>query len=219
MLIMYFIRRYKPNDKSPETATETDLKLFDRSGKPRALLIVLMALSLATINSLELVYFNFGSTYMQYTEARLSAKTAASIMSVLSAAYTGGQAINFFISMFIKTKYMIGYHFLISIVAIICLYFGQSSETGLWILNTIIGFGFSVLFPGIFAYMSKYIHISNRIGTIIWFTCGVVNFVPPLILGSYIENNPMVFILIEVTYLLICSLTFVLILVLIKRSK
>lgn len=219
MLVMYFIRRYKPLDKRPELKTETNLKLFDRKDQPRVLLISLMAVSLATINSLELVYFNFGSTYMQFTDARLNAKTAASIMSVLSAAYTGGQAINFFIAMFIKTKYMIIYHFLISIIAMICLNFGQSSETGLWILNAMIGFGFSALFPCIFAYMSKYIEISNRIGTIIWFTCGVVNFVPPLILGSYIENNPIVFVSIELFYLLICSLTFILILILIKKSK
>lgn len=181
-------------------------------------MIALMSVTLAVVNSLELVFFNFGSTYMQFTPVRLTASTAASCMSVLSAAYASGQAINFLVAIFVPTKYLIGYHFLVAIGAIVGLNFA-ASETSLWVLSAVIGFGFSALFPAILAFVSRYIAISNRIGTIIWLTAGIVNFVPPLILGSYIENNHLVFIAIELVYLLFSSSLFIIILFVIKKYK
>ncbi|CAG2103216.1 unnamed protein product [Medioppia subpectinata] len=191
LVIMFFTRKYQydnikrmdsgSGDHTPDPGSGP--KLFDRCSQYRRIvMITLIATCLSAVNSLDLIYFNFLSVYLQYIPAHIDATRAAQMASALGTAYTVGQAVNFFVAMILSEKIMIGYHFLITIVSIVGLFFVQHSDTGLWVLSIAVGYGFSLLYPGVLSYTGRYIEITNRLGTILWFSCGAVQFIPPIIL-------------------------------------
>ncbi|XP_054162215.1 sodium-dependent glucose transporter 1B-like [Oppia nitens] len=214
MLIMFFTRKYENKVKNLEPTRDqgSRTKLFNRClFKRRLLYIALIAVCLSAINSLDLIYFNFLAPYLTYIPAHLSASRAAELSSALGTAYTVGQAVNFFVAMFISEKIMIFYHLLITILSIVGLFFVQNSELGIWVLTITVGFGFSLLYPGILSFTGRYIEITNRIGTVFWFSCGAVQFIPPIILGQFIEDKPDAFIIIQIIQLLIGLIAFIII--------
>ena len=198
---MFVVKSYEKPDKELETA-----KSSSDSGKcPKlsyqTLLIVPMTLCLACINTLEIVYFNLGSTYLQYSAIKLTASKSASIISSMTATYTIGQAMNFFIAMIVKTEHIIAYHFVLSFATLVSLIFAQSSEPGLWVVNALIGVSISGLFAGHMTYFERFVAISDRISTFMWCSIGAINFIPPIIFGHFIEQFPSIFIVIEITLL------------------
>ncbi|XP_054162220.1 uncharacterized protein LOC128960174 [Oppia nitens] len=212
MTIMFFLHRYhKQNiledDTSAQSVDYKSKKLFDKSDPiTKYTVVVLAAVSLASINSLELVYFNFGSTFFQKIPVHMSATIAANVISTLSSVYTACQVINLGIALLINRNIMIAYHYVITSVAIIALIFVQYSVPGVWVLAVIVGYGFSLLYPGILASVGTKLTINNRVGTIIWFISGAFNFVPPLILGPLLESFPMIFVVTQVIYLIISAM-------------
>ena len=208
---MYFI---KPFEK---TAVTEDKPIDPIDGKPteekktnhKVVTIVLLSICLSSINSMELVYFNFGSTYFQYIPLKLSAQTSARLVSVMSASYTCGQVINFFVSFLLRTEFIIGTHFLMTFAVFVCLQFAQNTEHLLWFVSAGIGFSVSVLFPGVIGFFGNHLKITDRIATTVWISAGVVSFIHPVILGHFLQTKPFVFIIIELSYTLIAFLSFV----------
>lgn len=218
LMIMFIFYRYKKPQLVYESRSFAQSLENKINNKIKIISIVLLSICLSTINSLEMVYFNFGSTYFQYIPIKLSAPTAAGIVSAMSAAYTAGQAINFFIALVFKSEHMIEYHFLLSFLSYILLIFAGNSQTFLWIVSTCIGFSVSLLFPAILAFFGKTIEITDRIATIVWISCGTINFIPPIIIGYFIQDFPNIFILIQLCFLSICLLSFITFLYIKKKS-
>ena len=217
LFLMFIIRRYRKSEIRHEAIrnqSEDNNRFLLKT-----LTIVLLAVCLSSINALEMVYFNFGSTYFQYIPLRLSANTAARLVSVMSGAYTVGQVINFLIAFVFKTEHVIGAHFVSSMVIFLCLDFFEKSEQLLWLVSAGIGLSVSVLFPAVLGFFGKYLDITDRIATLVWIACGVANLVPPLFLGYFIKKNPQVLVIIEVTFLIIAFIAFVLFLILRTKLK
>ena len=88
---MFAIKSYEKPEQKPDTSQHPDLKTGEKCRKKfcvKWISLILMTTCLATINTLENVYFNLGATYFQYSPIRLSASTAASVVSVMTASYT-----------------------------------------------------------------------------------------------------------------------------------
>ncbi|XP_054162143.1 major facilitator superfamily domain-containing protein 4B-like [Oppia nitens] len=187
----------------------SDIHQPNNNRLPKIRTVILLSICLSSINSLELVYFNFGSTYFQYIPVRLTAPMAASMVSIMSAAYTIGQVVNFGMAFLFKTEHMITFNFMLSFITITGLTFGQNIPQLLWIVSASIGYSVSVLFPAILGFFGKYLQITDRIATLVFIMCGVVNFLPPLILGKYIESFPSIFIIIELILLFIAFISFI----------
>ncbi|CAG2163524.1 unnamed protein product, partial [Oppiella nova] len=173
LVLMYVIRRYEvPEQILPDTIdyknkkSEQKKNLFKTSDEsPRKTLILMFAILLMFYNACEGLHFQFGPSYYQNMELRLTANRAAGIISVLAIAYTIGRGVNVFVAIKIRAKAMIEYHFLIVIIGFILLFFSQNSLVVLRIANLVLGFGFSALFPAMFAFIKQYIDITNQIGT------------------------------------------------------
>lgn len=218
---MFIIKRYKICEQSKQLKENNNIsepKLLDRKESPRKLMIALFALCIATYNTSEATFLQFDSTYYQNSPLGLTASKAAEFISSKATSYTIGRGISVFIAIKVKPQYMIAYHLMISIMGIIVLIFAQNSTTFLWIANVMIGFGFSAMFPAIFAFIRQYIEMTDRIGTILTFSGGFFNLFSPFILGAFIEKFSVIFIIFELTYLLICSLLFCVILYVINNS-
>ena len=216
---MFFHRRYRSDTTEEQTSDEkNEVKLFDNCGtRVRLLVIVLAAIALSAINSLELVYFNFGATFFQYIRAGFTAPEAATVSSAMAITYTCSQVINFLLAFRINTNRLIVFHYVITVAAIVALVFAQNSQLAIWILAILVGYGFSLIYPGVLAFVNTKVNISNRVGTIIWFIAGSFNFFPPLIIGPYIETFPMIFVIIQLVYLLFSVLCLLFIVYLVKK--
>ncbi|XP_054166570.1 uncharacterized protein LOC128964037 [Oppia nitens] len=189
LIIMFIIKPYeKPKQEIIESTANSNtnnngsvIKPMDGKKWTKYATIILMTISLSSLNTLEIVYFGLGPTYFQYVPAGLGAPTAAAIVSVMTACYTIGQAFNFFITMTVKPIYIISYHYVIAFIVIICLIFVQNSEIGLWIMSAAIGLAISALFPGHMTFFEKYINITDKVSTFMWCICGVINTIAALI--------------------------------------
>ncbi len=114
---------------------------------------------------------------------------------------------------------MIGYHFVILITSIIILFFGQNSITLIWIGSLTLSFGFSPVNPAIFSFISRYLIITDRIGTILVFSSTSITIFAPLVLGPYIEKFSPIYIITIVTNISISILLFIIILYIIRKTN
>jgi fucose permease len=80
------------------------------------------------------------------------------------------------------------------------------------------GFGFSAMWPAIFAFAEEYIKLTNVIGTIFCFASGIFPIISPFVLGD-IQDHPIVFIFVEIFYLSLSLLLFIIMLFIAKRSN
>ncbi len=114
---------------------------------------------------------------------------------------------------------MIGYHFLILITSIIILFFGQNSITLIWIGSLTLSFGFSSVFPAMFSFISQYLIITDRIGTILIFSSASITMFAPFVLGPYIEKFSPIYVISIATNISISILLFIIILYIIRKTK
>lgn len=237
LLIMYFVKRYeyqKPHSLrrknsvdilwesgvevygSNSTESSNIIEISNSYRRDRRLNIVLIATFLATYTTLELAHFGYSATYYQFIALRLSASESAEIFSVMASSFTIGRCISAFIAIKLKPKIMISYHFFLITVALVVLYFGQTSDRLIWIGNVILGFGFSAVFPAIFAFAEQYIKVNDKISTILIFSSASLALFTPFILGPLLENNSFILLEFEIVFFSASVLLFVVILFVIK---
>ncbi|CAG2172181.1 unnamed protein product, partial [Oppiella nova] len=233
LLIMFFVKRYefsKPILQPKESSAEYGVENFDVYGtnghseesnvieisdsyhRDRRLNAVLIAIFLANYTALELAHFGYSSTYYQFIGLRLSASESAEIFSIMASSFTIGRCVSAFIAIRLKPKVMISYHFIVIGVALTVLYFGQTSERLIWFGNVIIGFGFSAVFPAIFAFAEQYIKVNDKISTVLVFSSASLALFTPFILGPFLENNAFILIEYEIVFFTASVLLFVVIL-------
>ena len=237
LLIMFFVKRYefsKPNlkrkdsvdnlfgvenfdvQRSDVSETTHIIEDTERSRRDRRLNIILIAIFLATYTTLELAHFGYSSTYYQFITLRLSASESAEIFSVMASSFTIGRCLSAFIAIKLKPKIMISYHFFLIFVALIILYVGQLSDRLIWMGNIVLGFGFSAVFPAIFAFAEQYIKINDKISTILIFSSASLTLVTPFILGPLLENNTFILLEFEIVFFSASVILFTIILFVIK---
>jgi len=217
---MFVIKRYRtPSKLNTENTDKYQSKLFENSNSPRVLIIILSSIFLAFSCGSEGVLLQFGATYYQYIPLKLTASKSAEIVSAMALTYTIGRGISVLIAMKVKPEHMIAYQFLILLIGITILLFGQSSTTLIWIGSLTLSYGFSSLFPSILAFISQHLTITNNIGAILIFSSSFLNMLSPFILGTYIESYPIIYILSMITILLIDILLFLIILLIIRNTE
>ena len=122
--------------------------------------------------------------------------------------YTMGRAFTVLISMKLKPQTIITYHTFILMMSLVILFFGHDSYKTLLTGSLIMSFGFSAILPAIFAFVGQYIELTNRMGTVIIFNCGILNSFVPFILGSFIEIYPNIFLTIILLIFIIALVIF-----------
>ncbi|CAG2169523.1 unnamed protein product, partial [Oppiella nova] len=145
-------------------------KLFDRDGFPRKRAILLFCVWLSTYCVAEATILSFGATYFQYCPLKLTAQESAQLLSAVAIAFTIGRGLSVLTALRYSPKQMIGYHFVVLIIAAITLYVGQYNLSVLWVSTILTGLGLSAMCPAMFAYLEQYLSITNPIGAIAIFS-------------------------------------------------
>ena len=191
---MFLIKSYKKPSQTTKHKEEV-VHVFDRSGSQRKLFIILVSVFLAFYFCSENLYLKFSATYFQNIPLKLSASEAAELFLWMTVSHTCGRVISVFVAFKVKPEIMITYHSIILIISLISLYLVENSLTYLWVSSLMMSFGFSAIYPAIFAFVGQYLEMTDIIGTILSFSVTFLNLFMPFILGSFIEVYPNVFVL------------------------
>ena len=98
---MYFIKRYTPGENNEQDEKEEinndrdEKKIASKESNPllKTILMLLIFLANFATNIIGIFYLIYAPTYYQYFPNYLSARTSATVMSVLSTAYVVGRGV------------------------------------------------------------------------------------------------------------------------------
>ena len=132
-------------------------------------------------------------------------------------ANTVGLAVSVLVSTKVKAQYMIGYHLLLIFAALNVLFLVSTSRLQLFIGSLLLSFGYSAVYPSVFAYISHYIEITDKLGTIFMISSDALNLFVPYLIGLYIEQFTPIFLLSIAFNLAITIFVYIFLLQLIKK--
>ncbi|XP_054166829.1 sodium-dependent glucose transporter 1A-like [Oppia nitens] len=237
LLFMFFIKQYKNPEERLKRKNSSESLLSNEgiddqtvyseqedeslemlyTSRTRTFLVILFSLLIAIYSSIEIAHFSYSSTYYQFIPLHVSAKTTAEILSVMSTSYTVGRCISAFVAIKVGPQVMIVYHLIIVIIGMAILYYGSHLLSLIWFGNVVLGFGFSAMYSAIIALTAMHCKMTDTVSTLMVFTNGVVSALTPYILGPIIETNPFSFILLELIYLIISILLFLMITIITRK--
>ena len=218
---MYFIKPYKIPEKdckqTDEKSNIEDIKLFDRSETPKKTFRLLCALWYTFYVMFETMFLKYAVTYFQYCPQHLTAQKAAELFSISSAVFTAFRGINVLIGLKLKIISIISYHYVILIIGMVLLVFGQNHLPLLWTASIVLCWGFSSMFAGIFAFTGEQLTMTNQLSTTFVLIRALFTLVTPVIIGMYIEDYSLIFIIILIFYLISSLIFFALIMYYIRK--
>lgn len=217
LLITYFTNRYEPPSKTTDQQVATTENFSqEKEGQVileeepekeevsnRILKLSLCAFLLAIYGSAELGWFNFATTMWQYLEIHLDAPTAAQAQSILSGAYAFGRLLSAFISIKVVPQIVLSYHFLIMATGLSTLYFGQHNKSVIFGASAVLGYGFSAMWPAIFAFAEEHFRLTDRAYSSFTVLSGIISLTFPLVLGQTFRKRPIMLFLLEGSFLVI----------------
>jgi hypothetical protein len=195
LLVLYCVQKYKPPTTSnvAEPSGETggsESPSSKKSGKD-LVLIILSAVAMGLYYGCQMSTTQFLPTFSHFIELKLSNKDGALLLSGLTGAFTAGRLCGIVLILKIKPKILLLGNFLLVIIAnTLLLFFGEKSITVLWTSVTLVGFGFSTVFPSFYGYMEK--HLTSKFTAAVNIACGLVSTFLPILIGEYIERFPTV---------------------------
>lgn len=210
IFVLYWIKKYeKPSSLKRRTQDgEEDRKDgFSKSCNVRKLtLITLSAVVIGTYQGMELCTFQFYPTFTHFIDLNLSQQEGALVVSGMTGAFTLGRAIGIVIVLKVLPEILLlGNVLLILTGNTLLFFFANDSLPVLWGANILLGLGFSTVFPSFYGYIEKHLKVSNVVGAVMIVAGGLVSSLYPVLIGSFIEENP--FILIYTNYFSLAAST------------
>lgn len=213
LLIFYFTNRYVPPSKkidqqvTIETSEKAEVILEESENgadvSNRILKLSLCAFLLALYGSAELGWFNFATTMWQYLEIHLDATTSAQAQSILSGAYAVGRLLSAFISIKVVPQIVLSYHFVIIATGLTTLFFGQHNKSIIFGASAVLGYGFSAMWPAIFAFAEEHFRLTDRAYSSFTVLSGIISLTFPLVLGQTFRKHPIALFFLESSFLVI----------------
>lgn len=172
-------------------------------------IISLGALILCFYAGIELNTFTYLQAFAVNIDLHLTKSTGAFMTSVVSASYTVSRGLSIFLATKFKTTTLLYFNLtMIGIGNVIVLINCNTNESGIWIGLIVMGFGFSSVFPGIYAFLEERINVTNTVCGFFMFASSLATTINPIIEGKYIESYPLVFLYINIVSLIICLILF-----------
>jgi len=216
LLILHFYKRYEP-------PIEQDQECVCKCPSfQKMTYIILGFFTLAPYVGMEIMNFQLVSSFAQNCHLKLSDSKSADVLTFLAGAFTFGRALSIIISIKYSPQKMIFVNYIIIIIAnIILLLFelNQNSVLMLWIGNVILGFGFSSVFPAVYAFLERHITIGNSMGAFFVCTSGLMAALLPTVCGQFIADEPLALIYINFICTLINCSAFIIFNVLVRYKR
>ncbi|KAG4071203.1 hypothetical protein HA402_001193 [Bradysia odoriphaga] len=173
------------------------------SSKRKIYIIGLCCGVIGFYSALELCTQQFLPTYTHFSPMKLSPTEAAKVLFGLQLGFTIGRLVGIFLILKIQPHFIFAANLILLAISNTILYiWGGSSMTMLWVGSVMIGVGMSTVYPSLYAYIEKYLFITESVSGVITIAASCMSAIYPLIVGNSIETNPEI--LIYVNYASIC---------------
>ncbi len=204
-ILLFIFMRYRPPppkiiDDTDNVELKVSLKDQDvissdanvlRVGKwsfPKIRMVALVAVFLGALVGMELCTFEFFSKFGQNSNLNLSEQRAAYTLTGMT-----GRGIGIIVAIKIRPQLILCVNITLVIVAnIILIGWASDSLAALWFSSITFGVGFSTMFPAFCAYVERYLKFTDFIGGLMIVCASAMAGLYPLIIGRYIEENPVV---------------------------
>lgn len=210
-ILLFIFMRYYPPPPEKEVTNDLELKSSDNDTEKyvannqgsrfkigswslaKFRMVALSAAFYGAYPGMEMCTFQFLPKFGQNSDLKLSESESAYVLTGMTAAFAVGRAIAIIVVFKVSTKLILWTNIVLAVVAnVILIGWATSNLTMLWTASIIFGFGLSSMYASFSAFIERYINFTNFIASLmIVFGSGVAA-IYPLILGTYIENNPVV---------------------------
>ncbi|ODN01685.1 Sodium-dependent glucose transporter 1 [Orchesella cincta] len=212
LLLFIFVRYYPPppeenesNDTQEQESNSTNegesvstavLKPAHPFGVwtwPKLRMIVLCCCFYGAYSGMETNTFQFFPKFGQNSDLHLSESDSSYVLTGMTSAFAVGRAIAIVAVFKIPLQIIICVNLAFVVVAnTLLVTLANTSLPVLWTCGVLYGFGFSSLYPSFSAFMERYITFTNFV-TSLMILCGAgVGSIYPLVIGKFIEHNPIV---------------------------
>lgn len=162
-------------------------------GWPIARLVILSAMTLGFYQGMEMCTMQYFPTFGQNSDVGLSESAAADTLSGLTIAFAVGRGASIILIFKVPPLLiLIGNIILCAVGNILLIIWGNTSKSIIWAAGILYGLGFSSLLPSYCAYMERYLEFTNTIGAMMIVSGSFVGSMYPLIVGGFIDDNPLV---------------------------
>lgn len=200
LLIVYLIKPYKPmkreamnsseylktNDSSSVSLKEIDMKF-------KVLILALTSFILCFHVGMEMNVFNYAETFA--VKLGYEQKTGAFLTSAFSVAFTVSRGLDILLATRFGPSTIVYFNLTLVLIGNIVLYFFSTSgplllATGLVFL----GLGFGGISPATYSFVESCFPVTNSICGFFVFASSVSSIVNPIIIGSWVEKYPFIFV-------------------------
>lgn len=185
----------------------------------RFLKLSLCAVAIGAYASVDVTYFYFSSQYMQHLSDPMSASQAASLVSLLSAAYSLGRLVAAGVSVKLQPGMIVAYHHIISLIGQAIIFFGRESRVCIYSGTIIFGLGISALWPGMLAFTEQHLRLTDKVSSIFSFITGMFSLISPLIITLFIESHPNILFVVCAALASLSLTAFISVVVLIRLTR
>ncbi|ODN00874.1 Sodium-dependent glucose transporter 1 [Orchesella cincta] len=204
--VFFFLRYYPPPPEiteshiSPnfilENGNPTSSSEVPPMGKwswPKLRIVILSCCFCGAYQAMELCVLQFFPKFGQNSDLHLSESDSTYVLTGLTASFAIGRAISIIAVFKISVQRIICGNLGLLIIANTLLFgWAKSSLTMLWASSILYGLGFSSVYASFTAYIERHLNITNFIGSMLLVCGSGVAAIYPLVVGTFIEQNPIV---------------------------
>lgn len=219
LLVLFFVHRYRPSNATAnlprksidfnhrnsvfELPAAALSKLQSSAISWRKSKLAVGCLLYAVYFTAETGYFPFATSMLQYLPIRMSAAEAATVMTVMSAAYAVGPLVTAFVSLKLRVEIILSYHFALLLLGVGILLFGQNDRGALYAGSAVLGLGYSACIPSINAFINEHFKLTNSVSAVYSFASGIAAMATPLIISPFLQDHPAILIFLTGSLVLI----------------
>lgn len=202
------------SSKSSSTSVTVTTPLISRNrntAKRKFYVIGLSCCIIGFYSALELCTQQFLPTYAHFSPMKLSPTEGARVLFGLQLGFTIGRLVGIFLVQKVPPHFIFaGNLVLISISNTILYFWGGTSMTLLWVGSVMIGVGASTVYPAFYAFITKYLCVTETVSGIITVAGGLISAVYPVIVGNSVETNPEILMYVNYVSISVCYIAFTL---------
>ncbi|KAH9405926.1 hypothetical protein TYRP_014223 [Tyrophagus putrescentiae] len=176
------------------------------STRHRKAKLSLLGICFSTYIAAEFGFITLSPSMYQYMAIQLKAEQSARVTALLLTTYTFGRLATAFISLRLPSDVIIGYHFALQLSSLAFLYTFRHSLPMIYVGTATLGWGFSALYPAVFAFTEETIGLTNHACSLYAFLVGFTCLLTPLVLSQVFHTYPVVLMLISGAFIT-CSCT------------
>ncbi len=197
---------------SSSTSVSVTTALISRNRDTSKRKIYIIGLSCCVIgfySALELCTQQFLPTFAHFSPMKVPPTEGAKVLFGLQLGFTIGRFVGIFLVLKIRSHFIFaGNLVLLSISNTILFIWGGTSMTWLWVGSIMIGVGMSTVYPSLYAFIEKYLFVTESVSGIITIAGGFVSSIYPLIVGNSVETNPEILMFVNYVSIVVTSIAF-----------